>query len=224
MRLVPDAPIGSPSFELSEDELDTVIDLLCRGAADARALLKAGMLEVPITIHVKKAARRLKRELGLANIEIGGEFELLAIDSEDPEVLGRIDITVKFLQQFGDEDNYLGVECKRIAHGDSSLSQRYVTQGVHRFASGQYGAGHAWGMMLGYVLKPPSDSLVSTIDKRIRQTYGDEAKLECVRSHVHALSIQDGRLVQGEDGHEIRIVHLFVDMATAASTVDSKTA
>ena len=31
MHLVPDQPIGRPSFELSEDQLATVVDLLCTG-------------------------------------------------------------------------------------------------------------------------------------------------------------------------------------------------
>ena len=31
MHLAPDQPIGRPSFELSEDQLATVVDLLCTG-------------------------------------------------------------------------------------------------------------------------------------------------------------------------------------------------
>jgi len=222
MQLLPDAPIGHPSFELSEDEIDTVVDLLCRGAAAAHTFLTAGMLEVPITLHVKKAIRHLKKDLGLTNLEIGGEFELLNLSNDDPEVLGRIDITVKFLQQFGDEDNYLGVECKRVSHGDSTLNQRYVTQGVHRFASGQYGAGHHWGMMLGYVLKLPTAQLVAGIDERIRRTYGEDARLDLIDAHASALSMHGGELIQGKQGHIIRLVHIFVDMTPAAPDADNQ--
>lgn len=75
MQLSPDLPIGRPSFDLSEDQIATVVDLLCSGVAAARPLLQPGMLEVPITIHVRKAMRRLKKELGLSNLEIMGEFE-----------------------------------------------------------------------------------------------------------------------------------------------------
>lgn len=149
MHLSSDAPVGRPSFKLSDDQIATVIDLLCRGAAEARTLVTGGMLEVPITNLVKKAMRRLKKQLGLTNLEVGGEFELLDMSNDDPEVLGRIDIIFRFLHQFGDEDAYLGIECKRVAHGDSQLNQRYVTQGVSRFVTGQYAAGHHWGMMLG---------------------------------------------------------------------------
>lgn len=217
MHLSPDLPVGRPSFDLSEDQLATVIDLLCRGAAAARPLLTPGMLEVPITIHVKKAMRRLKKELGLSNLEITGEFELLDPSNEDPEVLGRIDIVLRFLHQFGDEDAYLGVECKRVGNGEATLNQRYVTQGVDRFATGQYGAGHHLGMMLGYVLRLPSATVVEGIDARIRATYGEAAKLVDLDAHADALSIHSGDLAQGAGGHVIRLTHVFVDSTLAAA-------
>lgn len=217
MRLLPDSPIGRPSFELSEDQIAIVVDLLCCGAAEARNLVTAGMLEVPITIHVKKAMRRLKRQLSLTNLEIVGEFELLDMSNDSPEVLGRIDIILRFLHQFGDEEAYLGVECKRVAHGDSSLNQRYVTQGVNRFVTGQYAAGHHWGVMLGYVLRLPSAGLVDGIDDRIRKTYGEAAKLDITEAHAQSLTMRTGILSQGTSGHVIRLVHAFVDMTAAAA-------
>jgi hypothetical protein len=215
MHLSPDLPVGRPSFDLSEDQLATVVDLLCRGVAAARPLLQPGMLEVPITIHTKKAMRRLKKALGLSNLEITGEFELLDLSNDDPEVLGRIDIILRFLHQFGDEDSYVGVECKRVGHVESALNQRYVTQGVNRFVSGQYANGHHWGMMLGYVLKLPSASLVEGIDARIRATYGEAAKLEPLDTHPDALSMHSGELVQGTIGQVIRLTHIFVDATPA---------
>lgn len=89
MRLSPDAPIGRPSFQLTDDQIATVTDLLCRGVFHARTLVSAGMLEVPITLHLKKAMRRLKKGLNLSNLEIAGEFELLDLGNDDPEVLVR---------------------------------------------------------------------------------------------------------------------------------------
>ena len=160
MRLLSDSPAGRPSFELSEDQIATVVDLLCKGAANAHEFVTPGMLEVPITIQVRKAMLRLKKQLGFTNLQIIGEFELLDMNTNDPEVLGRIDIILKFLHQFEDEDAYLGVECKRVSPQDATLSQRYVSQGVDRFVSGQYAAGHHWGLMLGYVLHLPVANLV----------------------------------------------------------------
>jgi hypothetical protein len=173
------------------------------------------MLEVPITIHIRKAIRQLKKELGLSNIEITGEFELLDMSNDDPEALGRIDIVLRFLHQFGDEEAYLAVECKRVGHGEYTLNQRYVTQGVDRFVTGQYASGHHWGMMLGYVLKLPSDTLVSGIDSRIQTTYGQMAKLNDLATHADALSMHVGELLQGKAGHVIRLMHIFVDTTSA---------
>lgn len=218
MHLSPDLPVGQPSFDLSEDQLSTVVDLLCRGVAAARPLLQPGMLEVLITIHVKKAVRRLKKELGLSNLEITGEFELLDLSNDDPEVLGRIDIILRFLHQFGDEEAYLGVECKRVGKGEPTLNQRYVTQGVNRFVTGQYATGHHWGMMLGYVLRLPSAALVKGIDARIRATYGDTAKLDDLDAHADSLSVHSGEITQGTGGHIIRLMHIFVDTTPAGAT------
>ena len=221
MRLSAELPVGRPSFDLSEDQLATVVDLLCRGVAAARPLLQSGMLEVPITNQVKKAMRRLKKELGLSNLEITGEFELLDLSNDDPEVLGRIDIILRFLHQFGDEEAYLGVECKRVGYGEYGLNQRYVTQGVDRFVTGQYAKGHHWGMMLGYVLRLPSATLVKGIDARIRATYGDPAKLNELDTHAEALSQHSGDLAQGTAGHVIRLMHLFVDTTPAAAVTNA---
>jgi len=217
MHLSPDLPVGRPSFDLSEDQLATVVDLLCRGVTAARPLLEPGMHEVPITIHVKKAMRRLKKELNLSNLEITGEFEVMDLSNDDPEVLGRIDIILRFLHQFGDEEAYLGIECKRVGHGESTLNQRYVSQGVDRFVTGQYSTGHHWGMMLGYVLRLPSDAMVKGIDARICATYGGTAKLDDLETHADALSMHSGELKQGTSGHVINLMHIFVDATPAAT-------
>jgi hypothetical protein len=211
-----DSPLGKPSFDLSEDQIATVVDLLCRGVAKARPFLESGTLEVPITIHVKKAMRRLKKSLGLSNLEITGEFELLDLANDDPEVLGRIDIILRFLHQFGDEEAYLGVECKRVGDGESELNKRYVTQGVDRFATGKYANGHHFGMMLGYVLKLPVTALVKSIDERMQDSYGESARLENLNVHPDALSMLYGDLEQGVSGHTIRLLHIFVDATPAA--------
>jgi hypothetical protein len=44
--LTPDIPFGQPPFGLSVDQIDTVVDLACRGADMARRELTPGILEV----------------------------------------------------------------------------------------------------------------------------------------------------------------------------------
>lgn len=210
-----DRPIGKPSFGLSEDQVATVVDLACRAADEGRSELQPGMLEVPITIVVRKALRRIKKRDGLTNLQVRGEHELEDMSKADPSLLGRIDITLQFLHQFGDEDAYVGIECKRVGAGKSSLNALYVTNGVDRFVTGQYSAGHAWGFMLGYVLALPTLKIVDPINVRICKKYGNQAKLTSIASHKHALEILTGSLVQ-TGNHVIQLHHLFVDMTPAA--------
>ena len=87
--LAPDRPYGNPAFALSSDEVDTVLDLVCRGAKEARTYLTPGMLEVPTTIVVRKAMRRVKRALGLTNLQIRGEQEIDDMATTDAAAMPR---------------------------------------------------------------------------------------------------------------------------------------
>src|SRR5271169_1054581 len=117
MQLAPDLPIGRPSFDLSLDQIATILDMTCRAAYEARAAVTTGMLEVPLTIIIRKAMSRVKKALGITNLQVRGEHELENMASTDSALLGRIDITLQFLHQFADEDAYVAVECKRVGAG-----------------------------------------------------------------------------------------------------------
>jgi len=212
--LAADRPYGNPSFGLSSDQVATVINLVCQGAEKARSFLTPGMLEVPITVLVRKSMRVIKTELGLSALEVRGEHELENMALMDSSILGRIDITLKFMHQFGIEDAYVAVECKRLSAEKNDLSTRYVTEGMARFASGQYAKGHQWGFMLGYVLALPIDSILDVISKRSHKDYGDDAQLQASNYECAAIAMRRCRLTQA-DGHRIEMLHLFVDMQTA---------
>jgi hypothetical protein len=173
------------------------------------------MLEVPTTHVVRKAMRRVKAGLFLSNLEIRGEQELDDMTTADPAILGRIDITLKFPHQFGIEDAYVAIECKRVGSTFVELNARYVTHGVDRFVTGQYAAGHDWGFMLGYVLALPVEAVITAIDHRIRLTYGGQAKLLAEGAHALALAILEGTLVQN-GSHTIQLKHVFIDMTVTA--------
>lgn len=170
-----------------------------------------------MTIIVRKTMKRVKRDLGLTNLEVAGEIEIDDMESDGADLLRRIDITLKFLRQFGNEDDYVRVECKRVGAGSAfgQLNTRYVTQGVIRFVNGQYATGHAWGFMLGYVLALPADAIVQAVNNRLQQTYGAVAALAAATPHPDAISTHDGTL-QRDDGTPVRLRHIFVDMIPAA--------
>lgn len=216
MLLSPDRPAGRPAFSLYDDEIATVVDLACRGAAEARRHVKAGMIEVPITRLVRKGIRRVKQGASLSNVQLrAGELELDDMASTDPTVLGRIDITLQFVHQFGEEDAYVAIECKRVGAGQHQLNARYVTDGVERFATGQYALGHSDGFMLGFVLVMPAEAVVAAISGRVQSTYGDEAQLVSAPAHPASLAILSGRLLQ-KCAHTIHVHHMLVDMTPAA--------
>jgi hypothetical protein len=219
--LTPDVPFGHPAFALSADQLATVLDLVCRGAQEARSDVKPGMLEVPTTMIVRKAMRRVKKLLDLTNLEVRGEHELEDMATTDEAILGRIDITLKFLHQFGNEDAYVAIECKRVGAGLSTLNASYVSNGVDRFVTGQYAAGHEWGFMLGYVLALPVEDVVNIVADRIRKTYGEAAELTSEASHALSLAILEGALSQ-KGGHSIRLKHIFIDMTPAAQAISAQ--
>lgn len=218
MRLVPDLPIGSPGLGLSEDEILTAINLICTGCMEACSSVHVGMLEVPINVVVRKAMRRVKQRLGLTNIQIGGEYELLNMESEGPDLTGRIDITLQYAHQFGDEDNCLVIECKRVAPDDSTLISKYVDEGVDRFATGKYSLGHGLGFMLGYVLRVPIGMLAARIDEKIQSRYGESARLSVVPPHRYSLSMHRGNVPQGNTSR-IVLIHIFVDMSVANKSI-----
>lgn len=94
--------------------------------------------------------------------------------SDDPELdtpLGLIDI--KILYTWNDE-TYLTMECKRITSTENSLALRYVRNGVNRFASGKYSPGHAFGIIVGYVICGNSDSCA----ERVSCTLANEPETE----------------------------------------------
>lgn len=218
MQLVPDLPVGTPSFSLTDDEIATVVDLTCRGAKLARDHLVVGEWEVPITIKVRKAMRTVKKSLGLTNLEVRGEVEVDDMGQIDASIKGRIDISLKFARQFGNEDEYVAIECKRVGAGAtySGLNASYVTEGLVRFSNGKYATGHAHGFMLGYVLAGPVSDIVKTINNRTQKDFGAAAAFSSLPVHTDALAAQSNVMIQIANGAPISITHLFVDMGSAA--------
>lgn len=209
-----DLPHGTPRIVLSEDHLATAIQLVCCGAHDARQDLKPGMKEPEITRFVRKSTLRIKRNRRLTGLQIWGEVELDDLTTRKSQIQGRLDLMIQFLMQFGNEAEYLAVECKRVAAGNSTLNREYVKNGVRRFSTGQYSKGQSWAIMLGYVLVLPVNDIVEAIDEQLVKDYGCKARLQTAAGSAFALGVFDGKLKQ-DCQNEIRIKHVFVDMVPA---------
>ncbi len=203
-------PVGRPSFDLSKDQRATLIDLVCRGARRAIERADPGTLEVPLTRMVRKDMKRVKKERGITGLQVGGEYEVDDMEADGPELLGRIDVTVQFAHQFGDEEAVIAVEAKRVGGGQTTLNRAYVRDGVHRFVTGKYSAGHPWGFMLGYVIQPTAAQVVVAISDYLCFDYGPKSCLKEDAPHEDAALVR--RSTHARDlGGEIGLTHVFMD-------------
>ena len=210
-------PPRHPSFKLSDDQIATVLDLICRGSNQARGHVSLGMREPEINRIVWQSMRQIKDELELVGVEIHGEVQVVSDPVRFREsALVKPDIFLKFIHQFGNEDEYVAIECKLVKATDTSLNGRYVTDGVDRFATGKYAKHHQRAFMLGYVLALPVESVIAYIDTRIRERYGSGAALQRHAPRQHSLAVCENALIQVGTG-QIRLTHVFVDMLSASS-------
>jgi hypothetical protein len=95
-------------------------------------------------------------------------IECEAASRSDSELLipdGRIDF--KLLYGF-QQDDYLSLECKRVSSTDSTLATNYVREGVVRFTSGKYAAGHDWAAMLAFVIDSNLSGSATLINLRLQ--------------------------------------------------------
>ncbi|TAE55059.1 MAG: hypothetical protein EAZ87_20955 [Nostocales cyanobacterium] len=69
--------------------------------------------------------------------------------SNSPKPEGRIDI--KIIYSFH-ENEYFGIECKRVTSKNKKLAEKYINDGVMRFVNGKYSPGHDYAAMLGFVI------------------------------------------------------------------------
>ena len=91
------------------------------------------------------------------------------MDSEG-EVTGRIDL--KFSQGF-DENVYFSLECKRLRVRPHSrfdtLANKYVTQGMFRYFTGQYAKGLNKGGMLAYIMDGEVEAAIYDVTKSVEK-------------------------------------------------------
>jgi len=97
-------------------------------------------------------AMKIKPEVGTFSCE----------DIELPD--GRIDIEI--IYSLSDEPD-LRLECKRVSttpgDGPRDRADYYIGDGILRFVGDKYGRGHAWGVMLAFVIDGKSTAAASFI-------------------------------------------------------------
>lgn len=194
---------------------ETALQILHRAwpdvASDPRVSTKSN--EDEITDVLRRRMSDVKRSM-TPSPQMRFERESQSDAAEDESELGLIDIQVAYTW---DEETYFVIECKRIWSTDNSLALKYVRNGVNRFASGKYSAGHAYGAMVGYVLCGNCEACIV----RIRHVLETEPEDETGYDSDHGW--QKSGIVPGVDAastrhqqkaHEntIELIHTFVDL------------
>lgn len=130
---------------------------------------------------------------------------------------GRIDFKVMY--SF-DEDEYFGIECKRISSNNNKLVKKYVNEGLLRFIDGKYSLGHDWAAMLGFVvdgksiecIKMVADYLTKAKGKnRMKSDWTTETRFGPQRDLYRTRHHQRGR------SSLMTVLHLFLTVPSMSS-------
>lgn len=128
--------------------------------------------------------------------------------------LGLIDIMVSYTW---DESTYLTMECKRISSSGNSLALKYIRNGINRFASGKYSAGHSFGILVGYVTcKNPPGCVERIRNTLLREPatetgFDSESGFQAEKNLVDGLNLFKTRHRQQTQSNVIELFHTFVD-------------
>jgi hypothetical protein len=80
-------------------------------------------------------------------------------------------IDFKMFYGWSTQEDYFGIECKRISSNtkgkDKDLATNYVKKGVMRFIKGIYSPGHDFGAMLGFVIDGKLKDCVDLVRGRL---------------------------------------------------------
>jgi hypothetical protein len=108
------------------------------------------------------------------------------------------------------------IECKQIAGADTHLCREYVVEGLDRLATGKYGAAHAVGFMVGYVLSGTPSESAGGVNAYLTRTFRnhDYLMLKDVCSDSPSWESQHGRK---KPSSPIKLHHAFNPIARVAA-------
>jgi hypothetical protein len=135
---------------------------------------------------------------------------------EDDTDSGLIDIRVEYTWN---EETYLTMECKRLTSIGNDLARKYVRDGITRFASGKYSAGHAYGIMVGYVICGNRPACVERLKKALSKepmtaTGFDEVfGWQTDSESIPGLDLYKTQHQQSQYKNRIELIHAFLNVA-----------
>lgn len=223
-------PPTTPEFLATPDIL-AVIEVVLRIAAEAwERVLRDHVLDQRHRHDELATAGLLRRRMRIVERERSPRLPAMKIKPEvgvtaedDETVVGSIDIEI--IYSLGDEPD-LRLECKRVSSANEDdptrLARLYVEEGVLRFV-GKYGWGHAWGMMIAFVIDgnaPAASVLIARYVQEYRnrpahlvRNWRQERRFGPLRHLFNTRHRKSG-------GSPIELLHLFLPFPTSRRSIE----
>lgn len=126
-------------------------------------------------------------------------------------------IDFKMFYSWGTEEDYFGIECKRISSStkgkDNGLATDYVNDGVMRFINGIYSPAHDCAAMIGFVVDGKLKECIGRVCQRLSKY---RQKINMIEDWVieNDFGLQDDlyRTIHHQHGRNIpfRLLHIFL--------------
>ena len=209
--------VGQPPLLLRQDIIVTVLRLIREGWAQ---VCNAGEIstnsdEVTIAGALHNAMWEAKLQLGIIGPPqiVNEPAARKSRRSLKPD--GFIDF--KMFYGWGTQEDYFGIECKRISSStsgkDKGLATEYVNQGVMRFVTGIYSPGHDFAAMIGFVIDGKLNECAERVQQRLTK-YCQKICLEDDWAVEHDFGTQQNLYRTTHRQHNqnflFRLLHLFL--------------
>lgn len=217
------APLGSAFIELTQDVVAAILVTVSEGWRIALAFddVNAQTGEVMMTERLRDGMRATLK----TKDHPWGKLMMILPGTEsrsDGSVLlpdGRTDIPVVVLNVFlrtQEHNPHAILECKRITGTDSRLCREYVIEGIDRFRTGKYGANHAIGFMVGYVLAGNAEGAVTGVNRYLSRSSRTSEHLSAfaITTRVRTWKSQHVRNVPAAPIH---LHHVFLSINEVAA-------
>ena len=210
--------LGRPPLPLRELYVPAVLEILSVGAdaLQTSELVDPSMLENRISALLDQQMRAIRMANNSSDILSWFMRPLIPDESEQSPDLVEPDFLFTWGPYPSRENPSLVVEAKRLRGAGESLAGDYVDEGVMRFVKANYGKGHEYGIMMGYVQVTPVSGAISSVSTAMNNRKERTQQLSafaldnsvCTYPGTHHSSH-----LQQVTSQPIVLVHVFVDFS-----------
>lgn len=212
-----DAYLGASTFPIRELYVRSALALLAAGWArlKAKKLVTPYLKEDDITAYLSDEMKVAQRD-SVSDIinwdpQVGTQS-----NPENPLEVLKIDIKFRWVEYPNDNDRYLAAEAKKLRGKGNSLAGKYVDEGIMRFVDAQYGRGHDYGIMMGYVVIPSVSSAIHRVQQAMEmrkiKTREYSSLSPCNSLCTHPYTYHSGHFQNGTKV-KMTLVHLLLDLS-----------